>query len=120
MEKWSGYDPIDVENGKRLVDANALIEKKRKICTGHGEYDYVVDLWNIEHAPTVDAVEVVHGRWLSAYEYALKLGVTDKEKLEETKKDKWWKFCNDCEQPVKGFHNYCPNCGAKMDGDGNG
>lgn len=56
------------------------------------------------------------GQWLSAYEYALKLGIADKEKLEEAKKDKWWKFCNDCEQPAKGRHNYCPNCGADMRG----
>ena len=44
------------------------------------------------------------------------VGVTDEERLEEVKKDKWWKFCNNCEQQVKGVRNYCPNCGAKMDG----
>ena len=98
-------------NEKRLIDANTCCDKcgmrNRECCS----------FCIVGTAPTVDAEEVVHGRWLSAYEYALKLGVTDKEKLEETKKDKWWKFCNDCEQPVKGFHNYCPNCGAKMDGE---
>lgn len=69
----------------------------------------------IEMQPKVDAEPVRHGRWLSAYEYAIKVGVTDMERLEEAKKDNLWKFCNDCEQQVKGFYNYCPNCGAKMD-----
>lgn len=56
------------------------------------------------------------GEWLSAYDYALKLGITDEKRLSDIKEDKWWKFCNKCEQAVKGFHNYCPNCGAKMKG----
>ena len=73
-------------------------------------------MWHrvVTKAPAADVVERKRGEWLSAYEYALKLGVTDKEKLEEAKKDKWWKFCKDCEQQVKGFHNFCPNCGADM------
>ena len=71
----------------------------------------------IEEATAADVVEVKHGRWISAYEYALKLGVSDKETLEEVKEDKWWKFCEYCEQQVKGFFNYCPNCGARMDGE---
>ena len=53
-------------------------------------------------AKTVDAVEVVHGHWV-------KLGKHD------------W-ACSVCKRGVPysytGFH-YCPNCGAKMDGDGN-
>lgn len=70
----------------------------------------------VKELPTVDAVPVVHGRWLSACEYGLKLGITDAEALERLKEDKWWKFCKDCGEGVKGSHNYCPNCGAKMDG----
>lgn len=48
-------------NEKRLdlIDRGALIEKKRQYCCGHGEYNYMVELWYIENAPTVDAVEVV-------------------------------------------------------------
>lgn len=70
----------------------------------------------IEQLPSINSDPVPHGQWLSAYEYALKIGVTDEDRLEEAKEDKWWKFCNDCEQQVKGFHNYCPNCGRKMNG----
>ena len=51
-----------------------------------------------------DAVEVVHGRWIDV---ALRFTQV-KEK------------CSVCGGIVyaHGF-NYCPNCGAKMDGDGN-
>jgi len=52
--------------------------------------------------PKVDAVEVVHGRWIRRHN--------------ETK-------CSRCKFIYYSNHddfNYCPNCGAKMDGDGNG
>ena len=41
-------------NGKRLIDANALIEE----ANAEGAYGYV-DAFQIANAPTVDAVEVV-------------------------------------------------------------
>ena len=57
--------------------------------------------------PTVDAVEVVHGRWI---EKPYLLGTT--------------RYCSVCGQNYgmpHGVFNYCPNCGAKMDGGvGNG
>ena len=71
-------------------------------------------------AKTADVAEVRHGEWLSAYEYALKIRATDKDMLDFAKADKVWKFCPYCEQQVKYLFNYCPNCGAKMDGKGEG
>ena len=68
---------------------------------------------HINEAPTVDAVEVVHGRWAISRE-------------SEISKSVWCTACGE------GFYlhkkntvpidkmPYCPNCGAKMDGDGNG
>ena len=64
----------------------------------------------IENAPTVDAVEVVHGHWImTLYTTTSKRGRVIANK----------KFaCSVC-----GYHNgrkqsnYCPNCGAKMDGE---
>ena len=59
---------------------------------------------HISEAPTVDAVEVVHGQWRrfingdGEYKY----------------------LCGVCEKMVTyemGGSNYCPNCGAKMDGE---
>lgn len=70
----------------------------------------------MENAPTVDAVEVVHGRWLTLEEYAEKIGA------DHTGYPGGWSFCSVCEQQMRTIYgwNYCPNCGAKMDGDGNG
>lgn len=71
-------------------------------------------LWDV---PAVDAVPVVHGKWLSAYEFAVKCGMPENMmEKNAVKEDIFWKFCSLCDQAVKGFHNYCPNCGAKMDG----
>ena len=63
--------------------------------------------WNgllglIEKAPTVDAVPVVHGQW-NADETCSLCGEKSTEGLDATKWDYW-------------LPNYCPNCGAKMDG----
>ena len=88
---------------KRLIDANMLYEKATNaydstLCDEC--YSEIINL--IDEAPTVDAVEVVHGRW------------------EKRNKNIW--RCSVCKRGVPysytGFH-YCPNCGAKMDGDGN-
>ncbi len=61
----------------------------------------------IEQAPVVDAVPVVHGRWESCYE-------DWRHQLEGNK-------CSVCGYEYYGnLFNYCPNCGAKMDGGGEG
>ena len=62
----------------------------------------------IQNAPTVDAVEVVHARNLRA----------DSPSLFECSECGW----SDCDTYTgdTAEYNYCPNCGAKMDGDGNG
>ena len=54
---------------KRLIDANVM----RQDWLENGENEYVYDanavLDSIDAQPTVDAVEVVHGRWdLTAHE----------------------------------------------------
>ncbi len=58
-----------------------------------------------EELTAVDAVPVVHARW-----------------VEETDHSYHW-HCSKCKQVwgiTKYFMKYCPNCGAKMDGDENG
>ena len=83
---------------KRLIDANAM----RQHWLDNGENEYVYDtnsvLDSIDEQPTVDAVEVVHGRWMFR---------------------KNWDFfvCSECSYESSKYSHYCPNCGAKMDGD---
>ena len=93
----------------RLIDA----DKMRDDWLENGENEFVYDtnaiLESIDAQPTVDAVEVKHGRW-------------------EPRKDVYGfvrcSVCHDCniydDWPDGKKWNYCPNCGAMMDGDGNG
>lgn len=99
-------------NEKRLIDANA---GKKVFCAVAKPAEYngvihmVVPISEIDKLPTVDAVPVVHGRWEQCFEDWRKQIEGDK--------------CSACGFEhygcgIKHYH-YCPNCGAKMDGDGN-
>ena len=92
-----------------LIDRKSALEKVCEYCNC-GDYedceDRCADYMYIKELPTVDAVEVVHGRWI---EKPYLLGTT--------------RYCSICGQNYgmpHGVFNYCPNCGAKMDGDWNG
>ena len=94
---------------KRLIYANAM----REDWLEHGENEYVYNtnavLDSIDAQPTVDAVEVVHGRWKKRWHDNILIGHEYEEcsicgcKISDT--EKFW----DC--------NYCPNCGADMRGE---
>ena len=92
-------------NEQRLINANTL-----PVTTlTDGEYwtKDVVYKRDIDEAPTIDAAEVVHGQWVSA----------------EQKPHLIYKCseCGDMWSYGAMLHcNYCPNCGAKMDGEPNG
>ena len=79
---------------KRLIDANALIAEYDRVHIGEAgkARKLMVD------APTVDAVEVVHGRWAFIGEACV---------------------CSVCHKATIQDFYFCPECGAKMDGDGN-
>lgn len=58
--------------------------------------------WHIDDMPTVDAVEVVHGVWID---------------MREAYNDVPNVKCSICGRVWFGLEtDYCPNCGAKMDG----
>ena len=93
-------------NEKRLIDANELLE------FAMNRYGKTIVPSDIESFPTVDAVEVVHGRWN-----------TEKcnHKPHRIKNPEKWVIykCSVCGYSNgRKQSNYCPNCGAKMDGDG--
>ena len=88
---------------ERLIDAYQF-RGKHEVAEVNGKLNSVILYGDIVNAPTVDAVEVVHGRWIDV---ALRYTQV-KEK------------CSVCGGIVYAHgYNYCPNCGAKMDGDGN-
>ena len=109
---------------KRLIDANALtdviegidwyhIDKMGYLVHGANSdeniplYKAVSIFRAIKEAPTVDAVEVVHGRWVED---------TATDMIACTECGHAWNTIDNCTETF----NYCPNCGAKKDGDGNG
>lgn len=84
----------------RLIDADKL--ERQEFDGEEACFDYV-DTEDIDNAPTVDAVPVVHGRW----------NVVEGRRLDNA-------VCSNCGKHFQAYYeayNFCPNCGAKMDGD---
>ena len=78
-------------NGKRLIDANALIDKFwQEECRTQTRRDFVA---MVNYAPTVDAVEVDHTQIVDG----------------ECKKCGWFGDCVEARS-----HNFCPGCGRKV------
>ena len=103
-----------MENEKRLIDANEVIRCMQSVIDEENNPNSLgcrvmrEIIKGLELTPTVDAVEVVHGRWVSS--------------------GCGFDCCSECLKvyadgyltamgikPRMQF-NYCPNCGAKMDG----
>lgn len=90
---------------KRLIDAVRLVIKlSKKVRFGRIEYDDLLAV--IADAPTVDAAEVVHGRWEQVQRWATKAKYR----------------CSVCGREIMSAvkvniekYPYC-HCGAKMDG----
>ena len=96
----------------RLIDADALKDN----MFNYAPPEMVWNRGDIEHKinemPTIDAVPVIHGRWIKM------TGMMPPEYHGHYE-------CSECQWHMKGFRNswtreeelfYCPNCGAKMDG----
>ena len=103
-------------NEKRLIDANDAVKLLRGKCVAKYPSTFLMGLLvaatEIEQSPTVDAVEVVHGRW-DEWWPGISLIMTGEEMLYR---------CSACDAKYADVDGYkfCPNCGAKMDGAGNG
>ena len=107
-----------MENEKRLIDAN-LIDKRLAADLESGDEKISISWFRswIGTQETVDAVDVVNGRWLDLHSNPTQPNMFYR----------WWK-CSECghqyvfNEAVKRNYfasSYCPNCGAKMDGDKN-
>lgn len=100
----------------RLIEADALksemitdLANAMRMQEMH-KGDMAVRVLNkIDEAPTIDAAPIVHAQWRYKVAYAAHVHVTNII------------YCTAC---GRGFHriegtdfNYCPSCGAHMDGD---
>lgn len=97
-----------METEKRLIDANALGRDAFHIKQFGKGIRCVVDWDDIEAAPTVDAVEVVHGHWIFKH-----------NPIDDPKRYFTRIVCSNCNLHTGQKSNYCPQCGAKMDGEDN-
>lgn len=70
-------------------------------------YAYAVALREIRNAPAADVAEVVHGRWIDGAE-----DFTCGNHNAECSICRCYVSWGGCDEDF----NYCPNCGAKMDG----
>lgn len=109
----------------RLIDADALFQYNGHSLSDavkYGNKDAEQQEWSystmmmyeiadeIDDAPTIDAVPVVHGRWETHTDFDEEWGELDFSK------------CSICGNLHYNEYRYCPSCGAKMDlevdGDG--
>jgi len=104
---------IDADNVRNLFDAE-FKETRKLILAGETHLDNLAEgfaeadrvIWQM---PTVDAVPVVHGHF-----------VHDGSRIAHGVD--WW-HCSNCGRLASGVEtrfNYCPWCGARMDGDDDG
>ena len=94
----------------RLIDADALIESIEHSKGKNSIYAQYVRAY-VKGEPTIEAEPVRHGRWI--------IDTVHKEEIYVHPVK-----CSACGQDsVLEFGtmtDYCPNCGAKMDGDADG
>lgn len=69
----------------------------------------------IELAPAADVAPVVHGEWLNYTGDFSTAECNQCGELYEVSPDE--KPCEDYFSAFKQFYKFCPNCGAKMDGE---
>lgn len=94
----------------RLIDADAFIQMMEEKCDPESTLDpWVLSVCRggVKMMPTVDAVPVRHGRW-----------------REDTGVYGFW-ICSHCgfvseASAANLLYRYCPMCGARMDGKGDG
>lgn len=104
----------------RVIDADVLLKDltkaKREVNCHLPEVEKLfkgLRDW-IKDAPTVDAVPVKHGRWEQVFEERTIHGShCSAPNFRCSACKKWWFHNGECVKWMK----YCPECGAKMDGE---
>lgn len=96
-----------------MNNPNDLISRGAAIDAVYYKPSYKMAIEVLKEVPAIDAAPVVHGRWVKM------TGMMPPEYHGHY-------MCSNCEWHMKGLRNswtreeelsYCPNCGAKMDGE---
>jgi rubrerythrin len=100
----SEFSELQALARKRVYDTPTNSPVYMRYATQAQERDSAVR--RLMALPSADVVEVVHGEWINAYPDI------------EPNPMFMYGICSQCgfEQSISDKLNYCPNCGAKMDG----
>lgn len=91
---------IDILKGEDICEHCRYKSARCEYTCGENENE-IETLWEmIDNLPEVDAKPVIHGMWL-AYNY---------------KGDEIGAICSNCQNYCYYLYDYCPICGAKMEG----
>ena len=106
-----------MENEKRLIDINKFPLLPSRLDGDMSEYErgYLDAQENMNLLPTVDAVEVVHGRWIDGG--AIHNGKEVYKSIDCSVCEEYFKVESQDREYWKERFKVCPFCGAKMDGD---
>ena len=94
----------------RPIDADRALEIVRDQGIAHPSAYHLTNYATLilREAPTIDVAPVKHGQWVQ---------VICHEEFEDGFVDRVEECCSICHVPNwQRTTNYCPNCGAKMDG----
>jgi hypothetical protein len=92
-----------MDEKKEYIERGALKQKKVYSLERH---EYVVPVAEIDWMPAADVVDVRHGEWIA------------KDCIVRSPFARNY-YCSVCKYEPLEAKNYCPNCGAKMDGERN-
>lgn len=100
----------------QLLDLEADQDKGEysELCENRGARDALDEvIYDIRAIKGEDVQPVRHGRWIGINEYCKKNGY-----IPSGMGIYYW--CSECGKEEPKISDYCPNCGARMDGEQNG
>ena len=94
------------------IEREAVLKHSRPIEVGAFSEIDVVTVENIKSVPAADVEVVRHGEWIKKHLFSMNY-------------DDWFEYtCSECNEHYRDYEkfpkNYCPHCGARMDGKGEG
>lgn len=103
----------------KYISVSKFKQSLAKLTVEGGDKEYVEAIvktlsevvpYLLDDSPAADVQPVKHGRWIGIYEYCEALD------LRPTGLGVYY-WCSECDKAEKKTSDFCPNCGARMDGD---